>query len=91
MRHMAFLAGEMEALDRDIEKIIEANGLQKPHSRIARILQSLPGIQATAAATILAETGAEMKQFPSAAQFRSWSGLAPAITKALASVNGRRR
>ena len=65
MRYMAFLAGEIETLDRDIEKIIEANGLQKPHE----LLQSLPGLQATAAAMILAETGAEMKQFPSPAQF----------------------
>jgi len=73
MRHLAFLAGEIEALDHDIEQMIESGGLKQPH----QLLQSLPGIQATAAATILAESGAEMKQFPSAAHFSSWSGLAP--------------
>jgi transposase len=73
MRHMAFLAEEIEVLDREIEQLIRSNGLDPAH----QLLQSLPGIQATAAATILAESGADMKQFPSAAHFSSWSGLAP--------------
>jgi transposase len=73
MRHMAFLAGQVEDLDREIEQLIRSNGLASAH----RLLQSLPGVQATAAATILAESGADMKQFPSAAHFSSWSGLAP--------------
>lgn len=73
MRHMAFLAEEIESLDRDIEALIGEAGLTQAHG----LLQSLPGIQATAAATILAESGPDMKQFPSAAHFSSWSGLAP--------------
>src|SRR6185312_3587 len=73
MRHMAFLAGEIEALDEDIRSLIESSGLAQPHA----LLQGLPGIQETAAAAILAECGPEMKQFPEAAQFTSWTGLAP--------------
>lgn len=73
MRHMAFLAEEIEALDQEILQLIESAGLQDAHQR----LQTLPGIQTTAAATILAESGPDMKQFPSAAHFSSWSGLAP--------------
>jgi transposase len=73
MRHMAFLADEIEDLDREIHAWIEAAGLDQAH----RLLQSLPGIQNTAAAAILAESGSNMKQFPSAAHFSSWSGLAP--------------
>jgi transposase len=73
MRHMAFLADEIETLDREIEQLIRTSGLDSAH----RLLQSLPGIQATAAATILAESGADMNQFPSEAHFSSWSGLAP--------------
>ncbi len=73
LRHMAFLSEEIDLLDRDIEKCIEAAGLNQAH----QLLQSLPGIQATAAAAILAESGPDMKQFPNAAQFSSWPGLAP--------------
>lgn len=73
MRHMAFLAEEIDVLDREIERLLEAAGMKTAHE----LLQSLPGIQATAAATILAESGPDMKQFPSAAHFSSWSGLAP--------------
>lgn len=73
MRHMAFLAEEIETLDREIEQLIEAAGLTEAH----QLMQSLPGIRATAAATILAESGPDMRQFPSAAHFSSWSGLAP--------------
>jgi transposase len=73
MRHMAFLADEIESLDRDIQELIRDAGLTQAHE----LLQSLPGIQATAAAAILAESGPDMKQFPSAAKFSAWSGLAP--------------
>lgn len=73
MRHMAFLADEIESLDRDIRELIREAGLTPAHE----LLQSLPGIQATAAAAILAESGPDMKQFPSAAKFSAWSGLAP--------------
>jgi transposase len=73
MRHMAFLAEEIESLDGDIRDRIESAELAQAH----QLLQSLPGIQATAAATILAESGSNMQQFPSAAHFSSWSGLAP--------------
>lgn len=73
MRHMAFLAEEIEALDKDIQALIESAGLASAH----QLLQSLPGVQKTAAATILAETGADMKQFPSEAHLSSWSGVAP--------------
>jgi transposase len=70
---MAFLAEEIDALDRDIAALIQTADLSKPYE----LLQTLPGIQATAAATILAESGPDMKQFPSEANFSSWSGVAP--------------
>ncbi len=73
MRHMAFLAEQIDGLDGEIEKMIEAEGLQPAKE----LLESLPGIRQTAAAAILAESGPDMKQFPGAAQFSSWSGLAP--------------
>jgi len=73
MRHMAFLAEEIEALDRDIAALIGKADLAPAYE----LLQTIPGIKSQAAATILAESGPDMKQFPKAANFSSWSGLAP--------------
>lgn len=73
MRHMAFLAEEIEALDQEIQRSIESAGLSQPY----RLLQSIPGIRKQAAATMLAEAGPDMKQFPAPSHFSSWSGAAP--------------
>jgi len=73
MRHMAFLAEEMEALDQDIAALIREANLTPAYE----LLQTIPGIRSQAAATILAESGPNMKQFPTPANFSSWSGLAP--------------
>jgi transposase len=73
MRHMAFLAEEIEALDQDIAALIQEANLTQAY----QLLQTIPGIRTQAAATILAETGPDMRQFPTAANFSSWSGLAP--------------
>jgi transposase len=73
MRHMAFLAEEIEALDQDIAALIRRADLTPAYE----LLQTIPGIKSQAAATILAESGPDMQQFPKAANFSSWSGLAP--------------
>jgi transposase len=73
MRHMAFLAEEIDSLDQDIATLIQEAGLGQPH----QLLQTIPGIRATAAAAILAESGPDMRQFPAQANFSSWSGVAP--------------
>jgi transposase len=38
---------------------------------------SIPGVEATAARAILAEIGAEMRHFESAARLASWAGVCP--------------
>jgi transposase len=73
MRHMAFLAEEIEALDRAIAALIGDANLTGAYE----LLQTIPGIRSQSAATILAESGPDMKQFPTGANFSSWSGLAP--------------
>ena len=72
MEHMAFLARQVESLDQEIADLIREQ-FHDAH----QLLQSLPGIQETAAATILAECGADMSQFPRPQSFSSWSGVAP--------------
>lgn len=73
MRHLAFLAEEIEALDQEIAKGIGKGDLSNPN----QLLQTIPGIRTQAAATLLAEGGPDMKQYPSASHFSSWSGIAP--------------
>jgi transposase len=49
----------------------------QPYEEAVRLLQTIPGIQETAAATIIAEIGVDMSRFPSAKHLASWAGLCP--------------
>jgi transposase len=73
LRHMAFLERETEQLDGEIAHLIREAGLDAQW----KLLQTIPGIRETAAATILAESGGDMKQFAAPSKFSSWSGVAP--------------
>lgn len=71
--HMQFLHRQMDQLDVAIAEQIQKAGLDKDWE----LLQSLPGVQQTSAANILAEIGGDMKQFPSGRQLSSWAGVCP--------------
>lgn len=43
------------------------------------LLRTIPGVGEKVAQVIVAETGADMSRFPSAAHLASWAGLAPAV------------
>ena len=73
MRHLAFLEQEVEELDVEIGKQIERAGISKEYE----LLQSVPGIKGQASATILAEVGPDMNQFPTASHLSSWAGVCP--------------
>lgn len=73
MRHLAFLEDEMAELDAEITGQVERGNLQPA----LELVQSIPGIRQTAAAAIVAETGRDMTQFPTAAQLSSWLGVCP--------------
>jgi transposase len=75
--HLRFLEEQVLALDEAIQQKLEAEGLLEPW----RLLQSIPGIQGENAAAILAETGADMQQFPSERHVSSWAGVAPGNCK----------
>ena len=64
--HMRFLEEQIEQLDQDIVVKIQEAGLEPQW----QLLQSVPGIQQTSAAAILAETGTDMRQFPSEKHIR---------------------
>jgi transposase len=73
LSHMQFLEQQIEELDREIEDKIRQAGLEKEWE----LLQTLPGVQERSAANILAETGSDMKQFPTDKNLHSWAGVCP--------------
>src|SRR4029077_5141800 len=62
IKHLKFVEEQIGELDLAIANKIKMAGLQPQWE----LLQTLPGVQERSAATILAETGGEMEQFPSA-------------------------
>ena len=73
VEHLEFLEKQLSALDQAIEAKIREAGLVQPWE----LLRSIPGVQATSAAAILAETGADMRQFGDEGHISSWSGGCP--------------
>jgi transposase len=80
--HHAFLLGlhlgridgieaAMAALDGRIEQVIA------PFSAARDALSTIPGVSTTVANAIIAEIGADMSQFPTAAHLASWAGVSP--------------
>jgi transposase len=68
----------LEALERQIGELEqEIERRLPPFAWAVELLLSVPGISRTAAATILAEIGAEMSCFESARHLSSWAGVCP--------------
>lgn len=53
----------------------------RPFSQQIGLLQTIPGVGPRTAEVIIAETGAEMARFPTAAHLASWAGLVPGINQ----------
>ena len=70
---MRFLEEQIEQLDRNIVTNIQEAGLDPEW----RLMQSVPGVQETSAAAILAQTGTDMTRFPSEKDLSSWGGICP--------------
>jgi transposase len=71
LQHMTFLEQSIETLDGEVDQLLT------PFARQVTLLQTIPGVKRTAAATIIAEIGGDMTRFPSAAHLASWAGVCP--------------
>jgi transposase len=60
-------------IDREVERLLE------PIQTDVTLLKTIPGVSDHVARTFLAEVGADMSQFPTAAQLISWAGLCPRL------------
>src|ERR1700733_6235772 len=66
-----FLDHLTEELDVEIDRELG------PVREAAALVETIPGISALTAGNVVAEIGADMSQFPSAAHLGSWAGLCP--------------
>jgi len=73
LKHLEFLEEQIAEIDSAIADKIQDGGYEQEWT----LLQRLPGIQDRSAASILAETGADMQQFPTAKDLSSWAGVCP--------------
>jgi transposase len=71
LQHVTFLERSMEELDAEVDHALA------PFAPELALLQQLPGVNRTAAATIIAEIGVDMRRFASAAHLASWAGVCP--------------
>lgn len=72
--HLDFLDAEVAALEARIDTLLE----QLPaFAEAVERLDTLPGVNRTAALTIVAQIGVEMERFPTAGHLTAWAGLAP--------------
>jgi transposase len=80
--HHRVLLGELlahvEYLEEAIARVTAAiEQALRPFARAVELVQTLPGIDATAAAAIVAEIGDDMGRFPTAKHLASWAGVCP--------------
>jgi transposase len=71
LAHVEFLDGAVAECDRRIEEHT------RPFAATLEQLTSIPGVARRGAESLLAEIGADMKQFPSAQHLASWACICP--------------
>ena len=69
--HIDALSHRIESLSEHIDAVIG------PLASCIDLLSTFPGVSKTVAEIIIAETGADMTQFPTAAHLASWAGVCP--------------
>jgi transposase len=71
LNHICYIG----TLIQDLEKEVE--GITSKYAQEFELLQTIPGVSGIGAATIMAEIGVNMDQFPSDQHISSWAGLSP--------------
>lgn len=95
--HAQLARSILDRLDRveqslaELDHAIEA--ACEPWAHQIELLLTIPGVGPRVAQTIVAETGADMSRFPTAAHLASWAGLAPSMYESAGrrTPAGRRR
>jgi len=93
--HHAFLAGMyLEAIDQRSRQIAELTArievVIEPFRAFCDLIGTIPGIGKRCAEVIVAETGADMNNFPTAAHLASWAGCCPGSNESAGRVKSTR-
>ena len=85
-RHARLARSILDRLDQVEAHLVELDETIReacaPWAHEIELLQTIPGVGERVAQVIVAETGADMSRFPSAAHLASWAGLAPGVSMA---------
>lgn len=71
LEQLKFLENQIEALDKHIAEKM------RPFEVELQLLDTIDGVDRRTAENLLAETGADMSQYPSAGNLASWAGMCP--------------
>jgi transposase len=75
---LTLLRNQLEFLEKQIADLdIRIQDCMCQYQKAVDLCTTVPGIEAVAAANIIAEIGVNMEQFPSAQHLASWAGLCP--------------
>jgi transposase len=69
--HIAYIEESIQQIDQKINQILEN------YQEEVDLLKTVPGVNRITVASILAEIGTDMNQFPSASHLSSWAGVSP--------------
>lgn len=86
LSHMRFIEEQIADIDKDIAAQIHEAGMDRQWQN----LQTVPGVKERGAANILAETGADMTQFPTQRDISSWAGVCPGNNRSAGKSRSRR-
>lgn len=82
--HLMFLEQAIREIDAEIELRLQ------PYRKEIELIRTVPGVNETAAAAILAEIGPDMSQFPSAGHLAAWAGVSPGNNESAGKKNAVR-
>jgi transposase len=71
LAHIDHLSTGIDRLDAEVDRVVA------PFADQVRRLMTIPGVGQRTAEVVIAETGVDMGQFPTAAHLASWTGLCP--------------
>ena len=72
------ILAHLDFLDEQIERLSEAIEEQlRPFAAAVQLLRTIPGVERRTAEVLIAEIGADMRQFPSERRLASWAGQCP--------------